>query len=53
MNSLFIARNIFGIKVPPALIAIFLNYVFEFLREHEGSVNKAVDMSLRKLKLIF
>jgi hypothetical protein len=51
MNSLLIARNVFGIKVPPALIPIFLNYVLEFLRERESTVIKAVDLSLKRLRL--
>lgn len=49
MKYLKIAQADYGIKVPPSMIAVFVNYVIEFLRRYP--LQKAVGKALNKLSL--
>ncbi|HEX3072216.1 MAG TPA: hypothetical protein VHP30_01265 [Ignavibacteriales bacterium] len=49
MKYLKIAQADYGIKVPPGLIAVFINNVIEFLNRYP--LNKAVGKALNKLSL--
>ncbi len=50
MKYLQIAKTDYGIKVPPRMIAVFVNNVIDFLNKYP--LKKAVGKALNKLALL-